>query len=72
MSYEYYSKWWAGTRSALEALRARDEVFVKATDKKLRNRNLASHLIGGLYAKYSMLIQDLATILDQMAQVCLV
>ncbi|EFA06079.1 IQ and AAA domain-containing protein 1-like [Tribolium castaneum] len=68
MSFEYYSKWWAGTRNALEQLRAKDEIFVKATDKKLRDRNLASHLIGGLYAKYSMMVQDLGTILDQMAQ----
>ena len=69
MSFEYYSKWWAGTREVLEDLVARDAVFVAATDQKLKNRNIASHQVGGLYAKYCMLVQDLGTILDQLAQV---
>jgi hypothetical protein len=69
MSYEYYSKWWAGTRENLERLIARDAGFVAATHKNIKDRNLASHLVGGFYAKYCMLVQDLGTILDQMAQV---
>ncbi|RZC41158.1 hypothetical protein BDFB_011658 [Asbolus verrucosus] len=68
MSYEYYSKWWAGTKHNLEKLIQKDAELVKMTNQRVKDRTLANQLVGGLYAKYSMLVQDLGTILDQMAQ----
>lgn len=68
MSFEYYSKWWAGTRETLEALVAKDATIM-ASKKSIKSRVIANQLVGGLYAKYSMVVQDLGVILDQMAQV---
>ncbi|XP_060528387.1 dynein regulatory complex protein 11-like [Cylas formicarius] len=67
MSFEYYTKWWIKSRKDLETLTQQDE---KARDKfkQTKDRNLTRDLIGGLYAKYCMLVQNLITCLDQLAQ----
>lgn len=67
MSHDYYSKWWAATKENLEKLFIKDVDIVKLADKQ-KSRPLANQLIGGLYAKYCLLVQDLGTVLDQMAQ----
>ncbi|XP_050296762.1 IQ and AAA domain-containing protein 1-like [Anthonomus grandis grandis] len=67
MSFEYYTNWWIKSKKKLEDLTSRDEEIRKKY-KPITDRNLANELIGGMYAKYSMLVQDLCACVDQMAQ----
>ncbi|CAH1159710.1 unnamed protein product [Phaedon cochleariae] len=67
MSFEYYTNWWIASKKQLENLWIRDEIFRKKA-KPINDRCLANMLIGGMYAKYSMLVQDIDACLDQMAQ----
>lgn len=67
MSFEYYSKWWVISKKHLEKLYATDELFRKRA-KPINDRFMANELIGGLYAKYCLLVQELDACLDQMAQ----
>lgn len=67
MSFRYYSKWWVATKENLEKLFVKDSDVMELAEKQ-KNRSLANQLIGGIYAKYCILLQDLGTILDQMAQ----
>ncbi|KAL1501910.1 hypothetical protein ABEB36_007143 [Hypothenemus hampei] len=66
MSFEYYTTWWIKSKKNLEDLNNRDEAIRKKF-KPINDRNLANNLIGGLYTKYSMLVQDLCACVDQMA-----
>lgn len=68
MSFESYTNWWIKSKQKLEDLQAGDETIRKKF-KPINDRNLANALIGGLYAKYSRLVQELTVCLDQMAQV---
>lgn len=70
MSFEYYSKWWATAKTNLQELIAKDE-FIRKTTKEVKDRSLANQLLGGLYSKYSLIVQDVGTCLDQMCQVLL-
>lgn len=68
MSFEYYTNWWIKSQKNLEYLNEKD-ALVKNKFKPIADRNLANELIGGMYTKYSMLVQDLCACVDQMAQV---
>lgn len=68
MSSESYSKWWIKTNAALENIRHKDELL-KKNSKQTKERNIAGNLIGGLYARYCTIIQEIDACLDQMLQV---
>ncbi|XP_017770546.1 PREDICTED: IQ and AAA domain-containing protein 1-like [Nicrophorus vespilloides] len=67
MSTESYAKWWIKTKKGLENVREYDEAMKKM--ESVKDRSIASRLIGGLYARYCMIIQDIDACLDQMCQV---
>ncbi|CAH1966645.1 unnamed protein product [Acanthoscelides obtectus] len=67
MSFGYYTKWWIASKKQLEDLYASDAAWRKKA-KPITDRNLANMLLGGLYARYAMLFQELDTCLDQMVQ----
>lgn len=68
MSFQYYNTWWIKAKKDLENLFQRDET-IRKTFKPINDRNLANSLIGGMYARYSVVVQALSTCLDQLAQV---
>ncbi|ENN72771.1 hypothetical protein HUJ04_013362 [Dendroctonus ponderosae] len=67
MSFESYTNWWIRSKKRLEDLQTGDET-IRRKFKPINDRNLANDLIGGLYAQYSRLVQELTACLDQMAQ----
>ncbi|KAF7270092.1 hypothetical protein GWI33_016918 [Rhynchophorus ferrugineus] len=67
MSFEFYTDWWIQSRKALDDLTQYDDAK-RAKFKPITDRNVASALVGGLYTKYCMLVQDLCACVDQMAQ----
>lgn len=68
MSFKYYVNWWIKNKRELEELKKQDDNFLtKVGDVK--ERSIANKLVGGLYAKYCMLVQELDLCLDQLAQV---
>ncbi|XP_030750135.1 dynein regulatory complex protein 11-like [Sitophilus oryzae] len=67
MSFEYYTNWWIRSRKSLDELNQYDENMGKKF-KTINDRSLANDLIGGLYAKYCMMVQDLCACVDQLAQ----
>lgn len=67
MSTEFYSKWLVKTKGDLEKVMNYDQELLKLGS--IKDRSLANHLIGGLYARYSMVVQELDACLDQMVQV---
>lgn len=69
MSREWFSKWWILTKDQLAELQKYDQ-FIKSTSKITRSRVMANYLVSGLYVKYCMLVQEMDSCLDQMAQVC--
>lgn len=68
MSFPYYNTWWIKSKKDLEDLFQRDET-IRKTFKPINDRNLANSLMGGMYARYSMVVQALCTCLNQLAQV---
>lgn len=68
MSRELYTKWWVLTKDQLAKLQKFDQ-HMKDDTKPTKDRVLASKLVGGTYARYCMLVQDLDACLDQYAQV---
>lgn len=68
MSFESYSKWWIKTKAQLEKLQDLDKQTIK-TAKPTKNRALAFHLVSGMFSRYSMIVQEIDTCLDQMCQV---
>lgn len=68
MSFQHYNTWWIKSKKDLEDLFQRDET-VRKNFKPINDRNLANSLIGGMYARYSVVVQALCTCLDQLAQV---
>lgn len=68
MSFESYTKWWIKTKKEIEKLHELDKQVMKTT-KPTKDRKLAFHLVSGMYSRYSMLVQEIDTCLDQMAQV---
>lgn len=69
MSIESYDKWWILTKHQLEELRAYEEVKRKKMKEPVQDRNKAIRILGDLYARYSMIVQQLDLCLDQMCQV---
>lgn len=68
MSHEAYSKWWILTKKQLEDLRVYEDNLIATTKlKTIRNEGVA--LVGGLYARYAMVVQEIDTCLDQICQV---
>ncbi|KAJ8919460.1 hypothetical protein NQ315_016560 [Exocentrus adspersus] len=67
MSFEYYVDWWITARNKFDDLYQRDEAW-RNKAKPLKDRKLANKLLGGFYVKYSTLVQELDTCLDQIAQ----
>ncbi|KAI4467650.1 hypothetical protein MML48_2g00000914 [Holotrichia oblita] len=68
MSREWFSKWWILTKEQLAELQKYDQ-FIKNTSKITRSRVMANYLVSGLYVKYCMIVQEMDSCLDQMAQV---
>lgn len=68
MSWETYSKWWIVTKKGLGDIRRKEKITIKDTPK-LKDRPLASHLAGGVYAKYCIIVQEIDACLDQICQV---
>lgn len=67
MSFKYYVNWWIKNKKELEELeKINKEFLTKAGDVK--ERSIANKLVGGLYARYCMLVQELDLCLDQLAQ----
>lgn len=67
MSFEYYVNWWITARNKFDDLYQQDEQW-RQKKKPIKDRKLANKLLGGFYAKYSMLVQELDACLDQIAQ----
>lgn len=68
MSFDSYSKWWIVTKGKLAKLRER-EMKQLANNPELNDRPLVTKLVGGLYARYLIIVQEIDTCLDQLAQV---
>lgn len=68
MSFQYYSNWWILKKQQLEELYERDR-NVAVAGRILKDKNVTTQLLGGLYAEYSMVVQEIDTCLDQLAQV---
>lgn len=68
MSFEYYSHWWILTKQQLEELYERDKKTT-VPGRLLRSKNVATQLLGGLFAEYSIIVQEIDACLDQLAQV---
>lgn len=68
MSFEYYTKWWILTKKELEYLYHKDKELVSKL-KPIKDRPLASHLCGGLYARYCTIVKKIDDCLDQLCQV---
>ncbi|KAF2885219.1 hypothetical protein ILUMI_20938 [Ignelater luminosus] len=64
MSHESYNRWWIATKKQLEDLVIRDKI-TQQTAKATKVRVIANHLVGSLYARYAVIVQDLAACLDQ-------
>lgn len=64
MSHESYNHWWIATKKQLEDLVIRDKI-TQQTTKMTKVRTIANHLVGGMYARYALIVQDLAACLDQ-------
>lgn len=69
MSNESYDKWWIVTKRQLEELRAYEEAKRKKMKEPVQDRYRAVRILGDLYARYSMVVQELDLCLDQMCQV---
>lgn len=68
MSRESYSKWWIKSKRELKELQDLDR-YTRATTKKTNNRFIANNLLGGLYGRYCIMVQNLGTCVDQLCQV---
>lgn len=68
MSWKLYSKWWITTKNQLQKLSEKEKELIQTT-KSTKDRPFASCLVGGLYAKYCMIVQEIDECLDQMCQV---
>lgn len=69
MSNASYCKWWIVTKQQLLELREYEEIKRKKMKEPIQDRNKAVRILGDLYARYSMIVQELDLCLDQMCQV---
>lgn len=68
MSHKSYTKWWIASKAQLEDVRIRDQI-AQDNLKEIKSRSIANNLVGGLFARYSMVVQNLTACLDQYCQV---
>lgn len=72
MSNASYNKWWVVTKKQLEELKAYEEGRRKYTkDTTIKERVKGMRVLGDLYCRYSLIVQELDLCLDQMIQVCM-
>ncbi|XP_018330984.1 dynein regulatory complex protein 11-like [Agrilus planipennis] len=67
MSNESYIKWWIDTKKRYNNLIEQDNVITKSA-KDIKKRNLANKLVGGVYIKYCLLVQEIDACADQLLQ----
>ncbi|KAK9869258.1 hypothetical protein WA026_003009 [Henosepilachna vigintioctopunctata] len=67
MSFKYYTNWWIKNKAELEDLTKKDNAFLRIPNE-VKERQIANKLVGGMYARYCMLVKELDICLDQLAQ----